>query len=31
MKAFGVNELRRMYLDFFETKEHLKRFAGASQ
>ena len=24
MKAFGVNELRRMYLDFFESKEHLK-------
>lgn len=24
MKAYGVNELRRMYLDFFEGKEHLK-------
>ena len=24
MKAVGVNELRRMYLDFFESKEHLK-------
>lgn len=24
MKAYGVNELRRMYLDFFESKEHLK-------
>ncbi|MBQ4536379.1 MAG: alanine--tRNA ligase [Lachnospiraceae bacterium] len=24
MKAYGVNELRRMYLDFFEKKEHLK-------
>ncbi len=24
MKAFGVNELRKMYLDFFESKEHLK-------
>ncbi len=23
MKAYGVNELRRMYLDFFESKEHL--------
>lgn len=22
-KAYGVNELRKMYLDFFETKEHL--------
>ena len=24
MKAYGVNELRRMFLDFFESKEHLK-------
>ncbi len=24
MKPYGVNELRRMYLDFFEGKEHLK-------
>ncbi len=24
MKPYGVNELRRMYLDFFESKEHLK-------
>ncbi len=24
MKAYGVNELRKMYLDFFESKEHLK-------
>ena len=24
MKAYGVNELRRMYLDFFESKGHLK-------
>ncbi len=24
MKSYGVNELRRMYLDFFESKEHLK-------
>ena len=24
MKKFGVNELRRMYLEFFESKEHLK-------
>ncbi len=23
MKAYGVNELRRMFLHFFETKEHL--------
>ena len=23
MKAYGVNELRRMYLEFFESKEHL--------
>jgi alanyl-tRNA synthetase len=24
MKYYGVNELRRMYLDFFESKDHLK-------
>ena len=24
MKAYGVNELRRMYLEFFEGKGHLK-------
>ncbi|WMJ88044.1 alanine--tRNA ligase [Anaerocolumna sp. MB42-C2] len=24
MKAYGVNELRKMYLDFFESKDHLK-------
>ena len=24
MKPYGVNELRRMYLDFFESKGHLK-------
>jgi len=24
MKAYGVNELRRMFLEFFESKEHLK-------
>jgi len=24
MKRYGVNELRRMFLDFFESKEHLK-------
>ncbi len=24
MKPFGVNELRKMYLDFFESKDHLK-------
>ncbi len=23
MKAYGLNELRQMYLDFFESKEHL--------
>ncbi|KSV60114.1 alanine--tRNA ligase [Acetivibrio ethanolgignens] len=23
MKAYGVNELRRLYLEFFESKEHL--------
>ncbi len=34
MKAYGVNELRRMFLDFFESKGHLKMkklFAGAAQ
>ena len=24
MQKYGVNELRRMFLDFFESKEHLK-------
>lgn len=24
MKKYGVNELRRMYLEFFESKDHLK-------
>ena len=24
MKAYGVNELRRMFLEFFEQKGHLK-------
>ena len=24
MKNYGVNELRRMYLEFFESKDHLK-------
>ena len=24
MKAYGVNELRKMFLDFFESKDHLK-------
>ncbi len=24
MKPYGVNELRRMYLEFFESKEHLR-------
>lgn len=24
MKAYGVNELRKMFLEFFESKEHLK-------
>ncbi len=24
MKPYGVNELRKMYLEFFESKEHLK-------
>ncbi|MBR4755146.1 MAG: hypothetical protein IK054_08205, partial [Lachnospiraceae bacterium] len=23
MKSFGVNELRKMFLDFFESKDHL--------
>ncbi len=25
MKAYGVNELRRMYLEFFESKDHLAK------
>ncbi|MDE5781789.1 MAG: alanine--tRNA ligase [Lachnospiraceae bacterium] len=25
MKKYGVNELRRMFLEFFESKEHLKK------
>lgn len=25
MKKYGVNELRKMYLDFFESKDHLKK------
>ena len=24
MKQYGVNELRRMFLAFFESKDHLK-------
>ena len=24
MKKYGLNELRRMYLEFFESKDHLK-------
>ena len=24
MKPYGVNDLRRMFLEFFESKEHLK-------
>ena len=24
MKEYGVNELRRMFLEFFESKDHLK-------
>ena len=24
MKAYGVNDLRRMYLEFFESKDHLR-------
>ena len=24
MQKYGVNELRKMFLDFFESKEHLK-------
>ncbi|PKM96028.1 MAG: alanine--tRNA ligase [Firmicutes bacterium HGW-Firmicutes-1] len=24
MKSYGLNELRKMYLDFFESKDHLK-------
>lgn len=23
MKKYGLNELRKMFLDFFESKEHL--------
>lgn len=23
MQTYGVNELRKMFLDFFESKEHL--------
>lgn len=23
MKSYGVNELRKMFLDFFESKDHL--------
>ena len=23
MKKYGVNELRRMYLEYFESKDHL--------
>ena len=23
MKSYGLNELRKMYLDFFESKGHL--------
>ena len=28
-KSYGVNELRRMYLEFFESNEEF--FTGASQ
>ena len=24
VKAYGVNELRKMFLDYFESKDHLK-------
>ena len=24
VKSYGVNELRRMFLEFFESKDHLK-------
>ena len=24
MKAYGVNELRKMFLDYFEQKDHLR-------
>ena len=27
MQKYGVNELRKMFLDFFESKEHLERAA----
>lgn len=33
MQKYGVNELRKMFLDFFESKEHLvmkKFFPGAA-
>ena len=34
MKAYGVNELRKMFLEFFESKGHLgdeEFFIGAAQ
>ena len=34
MQKYGVNELRRMFLEFFESKGHLsneKFFIGAAQ
>ena len=34
MQKYGVNELRRMFLEFFESKGHLgyeKLFTGAAQ
>ena len=33
MKAYGVNELRKMFLEFFESKGHLDEefFIGAAQ
>ncbi|MBP3703126.1 MAG: hypothetical protein J6I65_04980, partial [Lachnospiraceae bacterium] len=24
MKSYGLNELRKMYLEFFESKDHLR-------
>ena len=33
MQKYGVNELRRMFLEFFESKDHLalkKFFTGAT-
>ena len=27
MKKYGVNELRKMFLDFMESKGHLGRFS----